>query len=246
MASGEGQLNPSTSVDAGGDHNEDYGNEYGLPLPTQEELREHRRLVGEATNLMLNFTKDPKLTKYMTETAFQDVHAQWKATTTSPLKPDSKKQYSEKELEEEWKESFGEDKQLRTVHLCASSKAAYLYHVPLRSKGEVKHVSSARTCLTVCSGATNGAATSSSSENSNNLVSVESGLSRVAFLGNLSSHEKVDAVEAGLEILTATITQQTEQFFVSETDGDPDQPSESFTSVAEAVDAIRNGKVSVV
>ncbi|MCO5558354.1 hypothetical protein L7F22_011935 [Adiantum nelumboides] len=45
MASGEGQLNPSTSGDAGGDHNEDYGNEYGKPLPTQEELREmeHRR-----------------------------------------------------------------------------------------------------------------------------------------------------------------------------------------------------------
>ncbi|MCO5601678.1 hypothetical protein L7F22_055801 [Adiantum nelumboides] len=103
MASGEEQSNPSTSGDAGGDHNEDFGNEYGPPLPTQEELREmeHRRLVAEATNLMLNFAKDPKLAKYMTETAFQDVHAQWKATTTSPPKPDSKKQYSEKELEEE-------------------------------------------------------------------------------------------------------------------------------------------------
>ncbi|MCO5553938.1 hypothetical protein L7F22_007464 [Adiantum nelumboides] len=85
--------------DAGGDHNEDYGNEYGPPLPTHEELREmeHRRLVGEATNMMLNFAKDPKLAKYMTETVFQDVHAQWKATTTSPSKPNSKKQYSEKE-----------------------------------------------------------------------------------------------------------------------------------------------------
>ncbi|MCO5553178.1 hypothetical protein L7F22_006699 [Adiantum nelumboides] len=103
MASGEGQSNPSTFGDAGGDHNEDNGNEYGPPLPTQEELREmeHRRLVGEATNLMLNFAKDPKLTKYMTETVFQDVHAQWKATTTSPPKPDSKKQYLEKELEEQ-------------------------------------------------------------------------------------------------------------------------------------------------
>ncbi|MCO5596733.1 hypothetical protein L7F22_050801 [Adiantum nelumboides] len=61
MASGEGQSNPSTSGDAGGDHNEDYGNEYGPPLPTQEELRkmEHRRLVGEATNMILNFAKDP-------------------------------------------------------------------------------------------------------------------------------------------------------------------------------------------
>ncbi|MCO5588486.1 hypothetical protein L7F22_042443 [Adiantum nelumboides] len=103
MASGEGQSNPSTFGDAGGDHNEDFSNEYGPPLPTQEELREteHRRLVGEATNLMLNFAKDPKLAKYMSETAFQDVQAQWKATTTSPSKPDSKKQYSEKELEEE-------------------------------------------------------------------------------------------------------------------------------------------------
>ncbi|MCO5562494.1 hypothetical protein L7F22_016121 [Adiantum nelumboides] len=62
---------------------------------------EHRRLVGEATNLMLNFAKDPKLAKYMSKTAFQDVQAQLKATTTSPPKPDSKKQYSEKELEEE-------------------------------------------------------------------------------------------------------------------------------------------------
>ncbi|MCO5580941.1 hypothetical protein L7F22_034815 [Adiantum nelumboides] len=103
MASREGQSNPYTSGDAGGDHNEDFGNEYGSPLPTQEELREmeHRRLVGEATNLMLNFAKDPKLAKYMSETAFQDVQAQWKATTTSPPKPYSKKEYSEKELEEE-------------------------------------------------------------------------------------------------------------------------------------------------
>ncbi|MCO5576532.1 hypothetical protein L7F22_030343 [Adiantum nelumboides] len=85
MASGEDQSYPSTSGDAGGDLNEDYGNEYGPPLPTQEELREmeHRRLVGEATNMMLNFAKDPNLAKYMTETAFQDVHAQWKATITS-------------------------------------------------------------------------------------------------------------------------------------------------------------------
>ncbi|MCO5610283.1 hypothetical protein L7F22_064519 [Adiantum nelumboides] len=103
MALGEGQSNPFTSGDAGGDHNEDYGNEYGPHLPTQEELREmeHRRLVGEATTMILNFAKDPKLAKYMTETAFQDVHAQWKATTTSPLKHDTKKQYAKKELEEE-------------------------------------------------------------------------------------------------------------------------------------------------
>ncbi|MCO5551934.1 hypothetical protein L7F22_005441 [Adiantum nelumboides] len=100
MASGERQSNPFSSGDAGGDHNKDYGDEYGPPLPTRKELREmeHRRLVSEATNTMLNVTKDPNLAKYMTETTFQDVHAQWKATTTSPP---NKKQYSEKELEEE-------------------------------------------------------------------------------------------------------------------------------------------------
>ncbi|MCO5549399.1 hypothetical protein L7F22_002870 [Adiantum nelumboides] len=104
MASGEGQSHPSTSRDAVKDHKEDY-DEYGPPLPTQEELREmeRRKLVGEATNMMLNFAKDLKLAKYMTETAFQDVHAQWKARTTSSPKPDSKKQYSEKELEQELK-----------------------------------------------------------------------------------------------------------------------------------------------
>ncbi|MCO5569103.1 hypothetical protein L7F22_022810 [Adiantum nelumboides] len=107
MASGERQSNPSTSGDAGGDHNEDYGDEYGPPLPTQEELREmeHRRLVDKATNTMLNVAKDPNLAKYMTETTFQDVHADRKATTTSPPK---KKQYSEKKLEEEnvWQSFF--------------------------------------------------------------------------------------------------------------------------------------------
>lgn len=132
------------------------------------------------------------------------------------------------------------------MHLCANSKAGFPYHVLLGSKGGLKYASSKRTFLTVLSAATNGAATSSSSEDSNNLLSVDSGLSRVSFLENSSSVEKVNAVEAGLKILTATITQQTEQFFTSEADGDPDKPSEGFTSVAEAVDAIRNGKFVVV
>ncbi|MCO5602275.1 hypothetical protein L7F22_056404 [Adiantum nelumboides] len=79
MASGEGQSNPSTSGDAGGNHHEGFGNEYGPPLPTQEELREmeHRRLVGEATNLMmLNFAKDPKLAKHIRDAKFIGISAQ--------------------------------------------------------------------------------------------------------------------------------------------------------------------------
>ncbi|MCO5579513.1 hypothetical protein L7F22_033368 [Adiantum nelumboides] len=128
MASGEDQSHLSTSGDAGGDHNEDYGNEYGPPLPTQEELREieHRRLVGEATNMMLNFAKDPNLAKYMTETAFQDVHAQWKAATTSPQQPYNKKQYSEKELVEEstFDKAKKHKKRIRFAEFASSSSSS--------------------------------------------------------------------------------------------------------------------------
>ncbi|MCO5579519.1 hypothetical protein L7F22_033374 [Adiantum nelumboides] len=61
---------------------------------------ERRKFIGDATNMMLSFAKDTKLAKYMTETSFQDGHAQWKKTTPPPPKPALKKQYSEKELEE--------------------------------------------------------------------------------------------------------------------------------------------------
>ncbi|MCO5589458.1 hypothetical protein L7F22_043425 [Adiantum nelumboides] len=92
---------------SGRDHNEDSDREYGPPRPTQAEQREmeRRKLIGDATNMMLNFGKDPKLAKYMTDFFSGHVHAQWKKTTTpSPKpalkKPSDHKQYSEKELEE--------------------------------------------------------------------------------------------------------------------------------------------------
>lgn len=112
-------------------------------------------------------------------------------------------------------------------------------------KGGPKYASGKRTCLTVWSGATNGGVTSNSSEDSNIDVSVNAGTFRLS-LSDESASDEVKAAEAGLEILTATITQRTEQFFTSETDGDPDQPAEGFSSVAEAVDAIRNGQLVVV
>lgn len=97
--------------------------------------------------------------------------------------------------------------------------------------------------MTVWSGATNGAVTSNSSEDSNIDVSVNAGTFRLP-LSDESTSAEVKAAEAGLEILTATITQRTEQFFTSETNGDPDQPSEGFSSVAEAVEAVRSGQAS--
>ncbi|MCO5608963.1 hypothetical protein L7F22_063181 [Adiantum nelumboides] len=107
MASLKDQSTPSASGDAGRDHNEDFGREYGPPRPTQTEQREmeRRKLIGDATNMMLSFAKNPKLAKYMIETSFQDVHGQWKKITPPPPKPALKKpsdhkQYSEKELEE--------------------------------------------------------------------------------------------------------------------------------------------------
>ncbi|MCO5589485.1 hypothetical protein L7F22_043452 [Adiantum nelumboides] len=107
MASRKDQLTPSASGDAGRDHNEDSGREYGPPRPTQTEQREmkRRQLIGDATKMMLSFAKDPNSAKYMTETSFQDVHTQCKKATTPPPKPAFKKssdhkQYSEKELEE--------------------------------------------------------------------------------------------------------------------------------------------------
>ncbi|KAG6484482.1 probable monofunctional riboflavin biosynthesis protein RIBA 3, chloroplastic [Zingiber officinale] len=42
--------------------------------------------------------------------------------------------------------------------------------------------------------------------------------------------------------LSAEITQETVDFFVSDAEGDPDQPSEGFCSIDQAVDALREGK----
>jgi hypothetical protein len=63
-----------------------------------------------------------------------------------------------------------------------------------------------------------------------------------AFDGTFFSPETT-ATEANLEILTARITEPTEPFFSSETEGDPDQPSEGMSSITDAIEAIRDGKV---
>lgn len=52
--------------------------------------------------------------------------------------------------------------------------------------------------------------------------------------------------EPAIGILTGKISQQTHKIFPSETYRDPDRPSEGFTSIDEAVKAIRDGKFVIV
>lgn len=44
--------------------------------------------------------------------------------------------------------------------------------------------------------------------------------------------------------LSAEITPETTDFFVSDAEGDPDCPSEGFSSIGEALTSLRQGKVS--
>jgi len=46
----------------------------------------------------------------------------------------------------------------------------------------------------------------------------------------------------GFQTVSAEITPVTDQFFVSDTEGDPDCPSEGFSSIEQALNAIRQGK----
>lgn len=52
-----------------------------------------------------------------------------------------------------------------------------------------------------------------------------------------------DAKDLSFGAVSAEITQETEDFFVSEAEGDPDQPSEGYSSIDEAINALRKGKV---
>lgn len=47
---------------------------------------------------------------------------------------------------------------------------------------------------------------------------------------------------AGFHTVSAEITPVTDEFFVSDTEGDPDCPSEGFSSIEQALNAIRQGK----
>lgn len=141
-----------------------------------------------------------------------------------------------------WRESLCEDKRLQMLHFSKAISPDFVLH---GLRGGLNYASNKKTCLTVWSARVKGSVTSNSFEESNINVSIDADTFILPVLDESASAE-VKAAEAGLKILTATITQQTEQFFTSEIDGDPDQPSKGFSAVAEAVDAFRNGKFVIV
>lgn len=53
----------------------------------------------------------------------------------------------------------------------------------------------------------------------------------------------LDGSDVSFGTLSAEITQETVDFFVSEAEGDPDRPSERYSSIDKAIDALRQGKV---
>lgn len=59
--------------------------------------------------------------------------------------------------------------------------------------------------------------------------------------GSLASELDESSVLFGT--VSAEITQETADFFVSDMEGDPDCPSEGFSSIDQAIDALRQGKV---
>lgn len=63
--------------------------------------------------------------------------------------------------------------------------------------------------------------------------------------GNLSEDRPLKGNENGslFGTLDAEITHETTDFFVSDAEGDPDCPSEGYTSVEQALNTLRNGKV---
>lgn len=60
--------------------------------------------------------------------------------------------------------------------------------------------------------------------------------------GSLLAGEKELELKS-FETLNAEITPETIDFFVSDAEGDPDCPSEGFSSIDEAIEALRCGKI---
>lgn len=74
----------------------------------------------------------------------------------------------------------------------------------------------------------------------------QDGIGGAEFLEGSSKGEANGSIFGGLDVsfetLNAEITQETVDFFVSDAEGDPDCPSEGYSSIAQAINALRQGK----
>ena len=55
--------------------------------------------------------------------------------------------------------------------------------------------------------------------------------------------QELNASGASFRTVGAEITQETGDFFVSDAEGDPDKPTDGFSSIDQAINALREGKV---
>jgi 3,4-dihydroxy 2-butanone 4-phosphate synthase/GTP cyclohydrolase II len=60
---------------------------------------------------------------------------------------------------------------------------------------------------------------------------------------NGSVFQGLNASGASFRTVGAEITQETGDFFVSDAEGDPDKPTDGFSSIDQAINALREGKV---
>lgn len=63
---------------------------------------------------------------------------------------------------------------------------------------------------------------------------------------NGSIFGRLDGSDVSFGTVNAEITQETADFFVSDADGDPDCPSEGYSSIDQAISALRQGKFVIV
>uniref|UniRef100_A0A7N1A0Z8 GTP cyclohydrolase II n=1 Tax=Kalanchoe fedtschenkoi TaxID=63787 RepID=A0A7N1A0Z8_KALFE len=125
-------------------------------------------------------------------------------------------------------------------HILVSSSSSFRFH---------RTVTSAKSCgITGFSGLCRNRGLSSSKCCSGSGALFDESPLRKAENGALFG-EADDQGESNLEslgVMGAESTQETVDFFVSEAEGDPDCPSEGYSSVEQAVEAIRQGKFVIV
>lgn len=65
-----------------------------------------------------------------------------------------------------------------------------------------------------------------------------------SLMGGLDDDD--DSVSIPFATVDAEITSETIDFFVSDAEGDPDCPTKGFSSIEQALNALRQGNVSII